>query len=953
MKISHLKEPIVRQVLILLMASLLAIVSMLVTHRYMQNRAAFIRSLVNNEQVKVELSYLVHEKLQIVRFLFQNMALISTENELQSLTQEINNEVKGLEEILSVMEHGGTVRHTYNVHFVDKEEIVRSYVYQNYNENRMNPEVMEVRAKLVETQSYVADFWKILTTVMQQDISVREQQFHGGSSYYDKLIAAYKKLDPFFDRLMENSYRIYFAADSDVRKLEQVTLEAESAFRKYSLSIYMIAGGVIFILGWIVLRNIGKILSDRAAIQNALQISNDNLEKTVLERTEELRNEVDVRHQAEMEQRRQADFLKTVIDSLDHPFYVLDVDTYAIQMQNAAAYKLGPDTLSFCYALTHKRTEPCGGKDHPCPIVEIKRTGKPVIMEHIHYDNHGQKIYMEVHGYPIFDADGELRQIIEYSHDITTKKLAEMALEETNKNLEEIVRSRTSRLKEEVLQREKFQLVVEQNPNSIVITDLEGNIEYVNKQFEEITGYTRVEALGQNPRILKSGLTPPETYVDMWQTLEKGEIWNGELVNKAKNGTLYHENVLVAPLKNDKGKATSYVAIKENITELKKAREAAEASNIAKAQFLSRMSHELRTPLHAINGFSQLLLKKNKDHVLDERQTEQVLQINTAGLHLLDLINEILDLSRIESGGITLSLESVVVADTVNDCISLVTSLADKSGVVIDVDKSIGALPCIRADLTRFKQVLLNLLSNGIKYNRSGGSVFLTGKQKGDFVYIEVSDNGIGISEEQMKDLFIPFARLGQDDSGIEGTGIGMTISKQLVELMHGTLTATSEPGVGTVFCVKLPIAEEVKEQSEPGPAVIGDDNEVGTEQKATFLYIEDNPGNIQLMKFVIEQWPSYSLVVRKNAEKGIKAAGMLKPDIIFMDLQLPGMTGQEAFTELQKNPATKDIPVIALSADAMPTTVEECLELGFVSYLTKPIEIESLRVEIEKCLQS
>jgi CheY-like chemotaxis protein len=248
---------------------------------------------------------------------------------------------------------------------------------------------------------------------------------------------------------------------------------------------------------------------------------------------------------------------------------------------------------------------------------------------------------------------------------------------------------------------------------------------------------------------------------------------------------------------------------------------------------------------------------------------------------------------------------------------------------------------------------MLNLLSNAIKYNHPGGSVSLSGEQRGDTVHIEVSDNGIGISEEQMKNLFVPFARLGQDDSGIEGTGIGMTISKQLVELMNGTLEATSEPGVGTVFCVRLPTAEEGKEHSTLDPIVAEGDNEVVTERTATFLYIEDNPCNIRLMKFIIEQWPTYSLVVRKNAEKGIKAAAMLNPDIIFMDLHLPGMSGQEAFVELQKNQKTKDIPVIALSADALPTTVEECLQLGFVSYLTKPIKIESLREEIEKCLQS
>ena len=952
MKYSDLKEPIVRQVLLLLFVSFLAILSLLTTHRYMQKRVAFIRSLANNEQVKVELSYLTHERLQTVRSYFQNMSLVSTENELQSLTLKINHEIKGLEDILSVIEKGGVVTRSYNVHFADKELIVQNFVYQNYYKDRINLEVIEIRAKLVELQSYVSDFWKILAAGMQQDISSLEHGFHKGY-YLEDLLSAYKALDPFFERLMENSYRIYFDADLEMQKLEEITLGVERTFHTRSLVIYIVVCGIIIALGWIVLRNIGKILLEQTRIQKALQSSNENLESTILDRTEELQKEVDVRQQGEIEQRRQADFLKTVIDSLDHPFYVIDIETYKVQMLNKVAYRLGPDNISFCYSLTHKRAEPCTGKDHPCPIKEIKRTNKPVIMEHIHYDHNGQEIYVEVHGYPIFDADGKLQQMIEYSLDITDKKLALMALAETNKNLEEIVQTRTRRLKEEVQQREKLQLVVEQNPNTIVITDLDGNIEYVNKQFEIVTGYSKEEAYGHNPRLLSSGLTPSETYVDMWKTLEKGEIWNGEFINRAKNGKTYIENVLVAPLKNDKGELTNYVAIKENITELKKAREAAEASNIAKSQFLSRMSHELRTPLHAINGFSQLLLRKNKKHTLDERQMDQVLQINTAGLHLLELINEILDLSRIESGRLSLTLEPVVVADIVKECIPLVTPLADKFGIHIDVDENIGRLPYIQADFTRFKQVLLNLLSNAIKYNRPGGSVSLIGKPEKKVLCLEVIDNGIGISNEQMKDLFVPFVRLGQDDSGIEGTGIGMTISKQLMGLMHGTLDAESETDVGSVFRLKLPLAKEGDVKSVLKHAKSTGQSEMGFEQNATFLYIEDNPSNIQLMKFIIEQWPQYSLVVRKNAEKGIKAAGMLKPDIIFMDLHLPGMTGQEAFTELQKNPETKDIPVIALSADALPATVEDCLKLGFVSYLTKPIEIESLRVEIEKCLQS
>lgn len=948
-----MKETIIRQILLLLLVFFLNMIILVVVHDYMNRRVSFLQQLTENEQVKVELSYLAHEKLQTLKGLFQDLLLCHSNNELELIDLMINRKHTELTKLLAVIEYGGTVQHTYKVNFGDKENVTRKFVYKNYYPNRINLEALEIRAKAVELREYAINFKQLIAETVSQGDSPMGL-LEGGTRKENQTISlSYKRIAPFFDRLLENSYRIYFDAQAEMVKLGQVQETVQKTF-SMRLALTMACMSLfIFILAWVIIRNINGVLRERAAIQVALQDSHDNLEQAVTERTRELQKEVAVRLETEFEQRQQAEFLKTVIDSLSHPFYVLDVETYAIQMFNKAAYELGPENASFCYALTHKRDTPCSGEDHPCPVAEVLATHKPVTMEHIHYDQHGKKIFVEVHGYPIFDADGELRQMIEYSLDITEKKIAEMKLEENNRNLEKIILKRTRRLEEEIVQREKLQLVVEQNPSSIVITDLTGKIEYVNKQFEKVTGYSKEEILGKNPRILNSGLTPHETYVEMWEALQREEIWNGEFINQSKNKEIYHESVLLAPLKNEKGEVTHYVAIKENITELKLAQKAAEASNQAKSKFLSRMSHELRTPLNAINGFSQLLLRKNKKHPLDERQTKQILQIHTAGLHLLELINEILDLSRIESGHLTLSLEPVAVAETVSDCVSLVTSLAENSSISITIDDSIGSLPHIMADLTRFKQILLNLLSNAIKYNKPDGTVSLVGKVEEQIVSIEVIDSGIGIAKEKIQDLFVPFSRLGQDDSGIEGTGIGMTITKQLTELMHGSLEVTSELDVGSIFRVKIPVASSKAQKKTLTYNENQTDKGQETVQAATLLYIEDNPGNINLMRDIIHQWPDFSLVVRKTAEKGLQAAAMLLPDLIFMDLHLPGMTGKEAFAKLQKNPQTRDIPVIALSADALPATIEECLESGFAAYLTKPIDIESLHAEIKRCLQN
>ncbi len=932
------REPIVRLVLVLLFISIMGMTALFMTHNYMRHRSDFLHSLTQNEQVKVELSYLVHEKLQTIRHYFYKMVMVNTDDALKLYTKKINEDITGLENDLSVIENGGAVTYLYQVNFGKTEQIAREFVYQNYHKNKIALDVIEIRAKLVELQGLLDDFLEIMMNVSLQNSSGLDGENRFSGKYSKHFLSLYKRMDPFFDRLLENSYRIYFDADSEMRQLQQIGKDVRKTFQKRLITSYTIVGGIICIIGFIVLRNVGLILIGRRNDQAALQSSNEQLENTVAERTRELQQEVDIRLQAETEQRKQTEFLRTVIDSLDHPFYVVDVTTYAIQIMNEAARLLSPGNTSFCYGLTHNRTKPCEGSEHPCPISEIKRTGKPVIMEHIHYDNENQEIYVEVHGYPIFSEDGKLIQVIEYSLDITKKKHAEMALEQASKKLVKMLRKRTRRLGEEVVHREKLQLVVEQNPSSIIITDLEGNIEYVNKMFEKVTGYTREEVLGKNSEMLHIGLTPSTTYVDMWNTIGHGEIWNGEFINKSKNDEIYHENVLVAPLTDEKGAITNYVTIKENITELKKAKETAEASSLAKSQFLSRMSHELRTPLNAINGFSQLLLT-DKMRSLDTRQAEQVSQINAAGRHLLELINEILDLSRIESGKLSLSLESIVLAEAVKECVHLTSALANNCSVTVKMDTSIYNLPEVKADLTRFRQVMLNLLSNGIKYNQPGGTVSISGRIEGDMVCLEVEDNGVGISGKQLKDLFVPFARLGQDETTIEGTGIGMTITKNLVELMNGRLDVESEVGVGSVFVVRLPVVPESTVTS--GQTAI------------SILLIENNPEIIRIMRDLIGQQPDRLLIVRKDVAKGEKAVAMLQPDLIFLSFDLAKEAGLEIVSEITAKHEKSTVPIIALVADESIGKKQNYSDSDFTSFLTSPIEIDNLNVVIEKSLQN
>ncbi|MFK5925299.1 MAG: PAS domain S-box protein, partial [Desulfuromusa sp.] len=493
----------------------------------------------------------------------------------------------------------------------------------------------------------------------------------------------------------------------------------------------------------------------------------------------------------------------------------------------------------------------------------------------------------------------------------------------------------------------KLRMVVEQSPSSVVITDIEGTIEYVNPAFEEITGYSSAEAVGLNPRVLNSGQTPESAFTQLWKTITTGHIWRGEFINKKKSGELYDENVLVVPIKNINGEITNFVAVKENITELKRARKYAEQANQAKSNFLSQMSHELRTPLNAINGFSQLMLKSKKNP-LNEKQQGMTEQIHTAGQHLLQLINEVLDLARIESGEFSLSIEPLDSLVVLNDCLSLISSLAKEQSITITRSYAGKEIPLVRADFTRLKQVLLNFLSNAVKYNKPQGTVTIDVEMDiPGFLRFIVADNGIGIPEEKQKDLFTPFTRAVDNPDDIEGTGIGMTITKQLVEKMGGDIGFESQLGQGSRFWFTLPVSvvipmpEVTREPVENKNGVV---SSTEREQLKLVLYVEDNPTNVAFMQDFFSELEDLKLVIATTGEEGVSMALKNIPDLILMDLNLPGIDGFQAYRQIKANPKTEFVPVVVVSADAMEKTVKRIHKMGFDGYIPKPVDVDLLR---------
>jgi len=392
-------------------------------------------------------------------------------------------------------------------------------------------------------------------------------------------------------------------------------------------------------------------------------------------------------------------------------------------------------------------------------------------------------------------------------------------------------------------------------------------------------------------------------------------------------------------------------ALKETNIELANARIVADEANRAKSDFLSSMSHELRSPLNAILGFAQLM--DSEATPATPAQKESIGQILHAGWYLLELINEILDLALIESGTMSLSQEPVSLAEVMHECHAMIEPQAQKRSLDL-------SFPCfdtqrfVRADRTRLKQVLINLLSNAIKYTPAGGAVAVEcSADNAERTRISVRDNGAGLPTEKLMQLFQPFNRLGQETGTEEGTGIGLVMSKRVVELMGGVIGVESTVGAGSVFWFELhtvaaPHDEIDRAELPPAPKA----KVHRARQLRTVLYVEDNPANLKLVEQLIARRPEMSLLTATNATLGIELARARQPEAILMDINLPGISGVDALQVLREDPATSHIPIVALSANAMPGAIEKGLKAGFFYYLTKPIKVNEFMEVLDAALE-
>jgi PAS domain S-box-containing protein len=545
-------------------------------------------------------------------------------------------------------------------------------------------------------------------------------------------------------------------------------------------------------------------------------------------------------------------------------------------------------------------------------------------------------------------------------------------LETTNQLVEAKVIERTAEVK---ASEDRFRLLVDGVKDyAITMLDAQGCVVSWNAGAERIKGYRADEIIGRHcscfltAEDIQGGRPAHDLELAAATNRSETEGWR-----LRKDGSRFWANVVLTAVRDENDSLQGFAQITRDITERKKAEDAmlqanddlerrvadrtaeladanaglhsakeeAEKANRAKSEFLSRMSHELRTPMNSILGFGQLLERDT----LTSRQQERVGHVCKAGRHLLHLINEVLDISRIESGYLELSIEAVQVNSVLREALDLLRPLASEKEIHLELAPGVDLAWHVMADCQRLKQVLLNIVANAIKYNRHGGQVVVSCVAlPGEKFQIRVRDTGTGVAAENITRLFTPFERLGADQSEIEGTGLGLAVSKRLVEAMGGTIGAESIIGEGSTFWIALSAAEAPSSQRLAGTPVANDRfAESSPATRRTILYIEDNLANLALIEDLLGERPDLRLMTAMQGRVGLDLAMQHKPDLTLLDLHLPDMPGWEVMAQLRASEATRGMPIVAVSADATPAQIKRILAAGANDYVTKPIDVPKL----------
>ncbi len=614
---------------------------------------------------------------------------------------------------------------------------------------------------------------------------------------------------------------------------------------------------------------------------------------------------------------------REIFDSSPDGISIADMNKRHVHANQAFLDMLGY-TLEELQELTFEEITPKRwSKREQEAVRQLLETGERYEYEKEYIRKDGTVFPVALKAWRVEDRDGNVNHLMARVQDITERKQAEEALAKSER---------------------EYRDIFDTSPDGILLTDSDGRLVGTNRAFQVMLGYTAGEMKAQSI----SSLTP-ERWAEADQRaidnlLESDEVQEFEKEYIRKDGTTFAADLQAWRLTDADGRTTHFLGRVQDITERKRAqaelllaRDQAEQASRAKSEFLSSMSHELRTPLNAIMGYAQLLEQPaDMDQAERHRFGREIMQ---AGGLLLNLVDQVLEMADIDAGGVARERQPVPLGEVIEVCLKEAREPAERNGISITTNPAPETAPAVMADPDGLRQVLKNLLSNAVKYNRENGDVLVTWKTvEGGRLRVSVADTGPGIPEQQQAGLFEAFNRLGAKNSAIEGAGVGLTIAKALTELMGGRIGFESTLGAGTTFWVEFQLAEDPKGDEAGETTATGEGP-----SRPTVLYVEDNPSNLRLMEMIFDQWPDLDLLAAPTAEMGLELARTAAPELVIMDINLPGMDGFEALEALRQDPATKEIPVIALSADVAESDRKRGLEAGFQEYLAKPLDVAEL----------
>ena len=657
--------------------------------------------------------------------------------------------------------------------------------------------------------------------------------------------------------------------------------------------------------------------------------------------------------------------LRTLMENVPDPIYFKDGEGRYTCVNRAHAARLGVAEPASCVGRTDGQI-PGARNDAPsfeADDFEILRTGLTVTDRIERADTPGGSRWYSVVRAPISGARNIVRGMLSIARDITTLKVQEAALQTAHDDLERRVADRTEdlvhlnadltaemargrRVREALQASEELFRQLASNVREVFwLSDIDGSrFLYISPAYEKLWGRS-CESVYSDPHSWIE-VVHPEDRAELLEHRRRGDEYETEFRLLREDGSVRWVWARIFKIRNEQGVSYRRGGVMYDITHRKQAAEKliqarleSEKANAAKSEFLSRMSHELRTPLNVILGFAQLLEMDS----LENGQEENVRQILTAGRHLLNLINEVLDFARIEAGRLSLSNEPVGIGDAVNEALDLIRPLAAERQIAVTLDFGENEHAHVHTDRQRLRQVLLNLLSNAVKYNREQGTVTVRCSVRDESLRIEIADKGDGIPPEKMPLLFSPFERLGADSTPVQGTGLGLAVSKGLTEAMSGRIGVDSVVGEGSTFWLELSLVLQPSESHGGGHEESAEAPNAESSPDRVVLYVEDNESNLRLMQRILARRTNITLLSANEGRFGLALAREYLPDLILLDIHLPDMRGDELLRRLKEDAATRDIPAVMISADASPQVIDRLLESGASSYVTKPIDVGNL----------